>query len=95
MKTVHVADDRGSWAAEDNEPFNAALGGVSPELFSYSAGAGNGCAIAFLWVIAIGLISVGAIGPSVILLAIGGALAGALAWRSVQRFRQRPARRRG
>ncbi|MGZ4735328.1 MAG: hypothetical protein ACXV9P_13085 [Acidimicrobiia bacterium] len=87
---------RHRWGVEANEPFNAGLGGISPEIVRYKGPANDRTAIALLWLTAIALIGLGVAGPSIILGGLGGLLFLALVVRLVGRSgrRRRSSKRR-
>jgi hypothetical protein len=83
-----MGDDRNRWGVEPNEPFNAGLGGISPDLVRYKGPENNQRAFVLLWIIAILLIGLGVYGPSIFLGALGGLLIVALAVRRLARRRR-------
>ena len=93
-QAVRVPQDRnGRWRADDNEPFNAGLGGFSSEHFRGETPS-NGCAIAMGWAGGLACLALGVIGPSIILFGIGCLLIGLAAPFSFRRLRARVRRRR-
>jgi hypothetical protein len=82
-------DENGRWKADRLEPFNSALGGVSPqEIRDVVNGGYDGWALVALWLGAIGMLLLGVFGRSAILIGLGAVAGFAAALWTRSRYEQ-------